>query len=133
MTIELIVSTSQREELIDITSQLRKKVKESGVLHGLCTVFVPHTTAGLTLNQNADAKEKKALLNYFRKKDEGGEGTTLSSIGNTEAHIKASLMGFSETLIIENHALVLGNWQAVYLCEFDGPRQRRILLQFLRG
>lgn len=119
------VRSSKREELIDITSVVNKFVLESGMNEGILLLFCPHTTAGLTINENADASVKSDILSFLKEavpKDPKFKHTE----GNSDAHIKASLMGCSLFLILKSGRLQLGTWQGIYFCEFDGPRQRHI-------
>jgi secondary thiamine-phosphate synthase enzyme len=119
------VSTSYRSEIIDITGQVQRAVSESKIKDGLCHVWAPHTTAGLTVNENADpnvARDLLAGLDRIAPWDAGyahGEG-------NSAAHIKSSLVGCEKTLIIKDGKLALGTWQGLYFCEFDGPRERQV-------
>ncbi len=121
----LTVKTYQREELVDITPQINKTVAESGIKNGTCLIYVPHTTAGTTINENADPAVKADILTAMRQivpdslPYNHGEG-------NSPAHVKASLMGSSIQIIIENGGLRLGTWQGIYFCEFDGPRTRSV-------
>lgn len=127
MVRQIKVRTQSHDELIDITDQIQQVVSQSGVKTGLCHVFVPHTTAGLTLNENWDPAVRRDMLMVLSKMvpwdDDYQHGE-----GNSAAHVKASLMGFSHTLLVESGRLVLGSWQGIYLTEFDGPRQRRVLM-----
>jgi len=126
------VPTHDREEMIDITSLLEKAVTESGVDSGTVFAFVPHTTAGITINENADPDVTRDILYKLKKEipqDEGYHHTE----GNSDAHLKASLFGCSVQVIFENKKLVLGRWQAVYFCEFDGPRRRRLVVRVNSG
>ncbi|MRR08654.1 YjbQ family protein [bacterium] len=122
------LSTSSRSELVDITGRVRRLVSESGIRDGLCRVWVPHTTAGLTVNENADpdvARDLLAGLDRIAPWDAGyahGEG-------NSAAHIKSSLVGCERTLIVSGGKLALGRWQGLYFCEFDGPRERQVWVQ----
>ncbi len=123
--ISIGVRTSRRNELVDITSLVQEAVRESGVTDGIVTVFAPHTTAGITINENADpdvARDIIATLN--RMVPENGE--YLHAEANSDAHIKASMMGFSVQVIIESGRLALGTWQGIYFSEFDGPRSRKV-------
>lgn len=118
------IKTAKSDEMINITDIVRSDVRSSGVKGGIVTVFVPHTTAGITINENADPDVVYDMLSVLRKvfpKD----GSHRHMEGNSHAHIKASLMGSSCSIIIENGELKLGIWQGIYFCEFDGPRTRR--------
>jgi len=125
MAQQIEVRTRSHDELVDITNEVQGVVSRQGVTTGLCHVFVPHTTAGLTLNENWDPSVRRDVLVALDKlvpwDDDYQHGE-----GNSAAHVKASLMGFSHTLLVDNGRLVLGSWQGVYLTEFDGPRQRRV-------
>jgi secondary thiamine-phosphate synthase enzyme len=110
---------------------VQKAVTESGVLGGLAVVFVPHTTAGVTINENADPDVKRDILTHLeRMVPEDGDYDHAE--GNSPGHIKASMMGFSATIIVSGGHLVLGTWQAIYFCEFDGPRSRKVHIE-VRG
>jgi len=126
MIVELQVRTHARSELQDITSQAQGAVNESGVEEGTCHVFVPHTTAGLTLNENWDPDVRGDLVRALAAivpdvPYHHGEG-------NSPAHLMSTLVGASETLLVSKGRLVLGSWQGLYLAEFDGPRRRRVLI-----
>lgn len=123
---EIRVSTKSRTELVDITSQVQDAVRESGVLDGICHVYVPHTTAGITINENADPSVRQDILMELNKMVPF-EDSYKHLEGNAAAHIKASIMGSSETILVEGGRLLLGTWQGVFFCEFDGPRNRRVL------
>jgi len=111
---EITISSSRRVEFIDITSKVRKIVEEEEVREGICLIYCPHTTAGLTINENA-------LI---------PSGAGYSHIeGNADAHIKSSIIGNSVELIISNGNLILGTWQGIFFCEFDGPRTRRVWIK----
>jgi secondary thiamine-phosphate synthase enzyme len=126
------VKTRAKDEFINITSMIRQELKDSGVRNGIVVVFVPHTTAGITINENADPDVVSDMLFAFRKVfPESKEFKHFE--GNSHAHIKASLMGSSVNLIIENGQLKLGTWQGVYFCEFDGPRDRKIYIKIMEG
>jgi secondary thiamine-phosphate synthase enzyme len=105
-------------------------VERSGVGSGLCVVWVPHTTAGITVNENADPSVRRDMLMEFDKMVPPDDGYTHSE-GNSAGHIKSTLFGHGETLIVENGSLVLGQWQGIYLCEFDGPRRRHVLVRVM--
>jgi secondary thiamine-phosphate synthase enzyme len=122
---EFAIRTHCRTEFIDITSQVQEAVAEAEVSDGLCTVFIPHTTAGVTINENADPSVQRDILEMLNRMVPFDAGYTHAE-GNSAAHIKSSLMGFSATLIVEGGRLQLGTWQGIYFCEFDGPRTRRV-------
>lgn len=125
--IEFEISTRVKEEFIDMTSRVRKILEDSGIRTGICTVFVPHTTAGVTINENADPSVQSDILNTLRTMVP--ETLPYSHMeGNSPAHVKASLMGSSAQIIINEGNLVLGTWQGIYFCEFDGPRRRKVYI-----
>jgi secondary thiamine-phosphate synthase enzyme len=122
------IKTSKRTELIDITSSVQEVVRETGINEGTCIIFIPHTTAGVTINENADPSVAQDILmelnkiipleNQFRHME-----------GNSPAHIKASLLGCSQIVFVESGKLVLGTWQGIFFCEFDGPRNRKVYVK----
>ncbi len=119
------VRTSSQTEFVDITRSVQEAVKKTGVEDGICTIFVPHTTAGVTINENADPSVVRDIIMELNKivpfKD-----TYRHTEGNAPAHIKASLIGCSEIVFVESGKLVLGTWQGIFFCEFDGPRNRKV-------
>lgn len=124
----LEVSTRERTQLVDITGEVEQIVSRSGVREGTCRLYVPHTTAGLTINENADptvAADILMMLNRIIPFDGGYR----HSEGNSAAHIKSSLAGVSLSLFVSGGRLLLGTWQGIYLCEFDGPRRRKVLVK----
>ncbi|NDL68032.1 secondary thiamine-phosphate synthase enzyme YjbQ [Anaerotalea alkaliphila] len=122
---EIPVITKHQIEMTDITVEVNALVKESGVQEGICIVFVPHTTAGITINENADPDVKKDMVKELNK-IVPFEDNYKHFEGNSAAHLKASFMGFSQTLIIHGGHLLRGTWQGLYFCEFDGPRHRKV-------
>ena len=126
------VRTNSRTELTDITSDVRKALETSGVKSGTVTVFVPHTTAGVTINENADPSVVRDILMEMNKVVPFEDGYHHGE-GNSAAHIKSSLFGPSLTLIAEEGRLVLGTWQGIYFCDFDGPRSRRFHVKCVPG
>jgi secondary thiamine-phosphate synthase enzyme len=124
------INSVKRNEFIDITAQVQSAVKDSKIKEGLCTVFCPHTTAGLTINENADPAVVKDILKHLEEIIPAQKGYTHAE-GNSDAHIKSSLLGCSLNIIIENSSLALGTWQGIYFCEFDGPRQRKIYIKII--
>lgn len=124
------INTSRREELQDITSAVKEVVQSSEIESGICWVYVPHTTAGITINENADPSVKSDILLALRKSVPDSLPYTHAE-GNSPAHVKASLMGSSVHIIIEGGRLLLGTWQGIFFCEFDGARTRRIHVQCL--
>jgi secondary thiamine-phosphate synthase enzyme len=125
---ELNIRTKSRSVLQDITGDVQKAIRESGVQSGLCHLFVPHTTAGITVNENYDPSVRRDILHTLASLVPS-TGVYLHREGNADAHVKSSLMGHSAALMIENGKLVLGTWQGVFFAEFDGPRSRRVLLK----
>ena len=124
------VQTRRREELINLTGLATDTLRKSGIKSGICIVYVPHTTAGVTINENADPDVPRDIL------------MTLGKIvppslpfrhieGNSDAHVKATLVGSSVIIPVENGTLALGTWQGIFFCEFDGPRSRRVFIQFM--
>jgi secondary thiamine-phosphate synthase enzyme len=126
--ITLPVATKQREEMVDITSAVAKAVAESGVESGMVFCYVPHTTAGITINEAADPEVSRDILYLLRKKIPHREDYRHAE-GNSDAHIKASLMGSSVQVMVENGRMVLGRWQGIFFCEFDGPRNRKLMVR----
>jgi secondary thiamine-phosphate synthase enzyme len=122
------VRTSAMSEMIDITDRIRALLKESRIRSGICHVFVPHATAAVTINENADPDVPRDILSELDKIVPHNDHYRHVE-GNSAAHIKASIVGASETLLIENGDLVLGTWQSIFFCEFDGPRTRRVIVR----
>lgn len=146
------LQTESRFQMVDVTAQVRKIVRESGVMSGLCFVFCPHTTAAVTLNENTDENVRKDFMQALADaiprdgRYAHAEGNSTHQVGespgsatrapepgsNSDAHVKASLVGSSVQVLVENGKLVLGTWQAIYFCEFDGPRSRQLVVS-VRG
>ena len=129
---EFGVRTRSRTQLVDITREVASAVARSGLERGAVTVYVPHTTAGVTINENADpsvCSDLEGALDRLVPWD----GPYRHSEGNSAAHVKSTLVGSSVTVPVEKGALVLGTWQGIYFCEFDGPRTRRVQVQLLAG
>jgi secondary thiamine-phosphate synthase enzyme len=116
--------------MLDITKKVMEIVKKSGIKNGTCTVFVPHTTAGITINENADPSVTGDILNSFEKLIPFNERYSHME-GNSPAHIKSSIMGQSVNIIIGDGKLLIGTWQGIFFCEFDGPRSRKIYVQLI--
>ncbi|HLA00589.1 MAG TPA: secondary thiamine-phosphate synthase enzyme YjbQ [Thermodesulfovibrionales bacterium] len=123
------VKSKSRVEFIDVTGMVQETVKEAGVQEGICYLYVPHTTAGITINEGADPSVQRDIqntlsrlipqdVNYFHRE------------GNADAHIKSTIVGTSVHVIVEGGKLLLGTWQSIFFCEFDGPRHRRIAIKF---
>lgn len=124
----LEVKSRARTELIDITAEVREMVRKSNVNNGICYLFVLHTTAGITVNEGADPAVQRDM-NTFLNKLVPHDPYFTHSEGNSDAHIKSTIVGTSQTLMIENGKPLLGTWQAIYFCEFDGPRQRKLAVK----
>lgn len=127
---ELIVCTARRDHFVDITDEVQQAVAASGIKDGICTVFVPHTTAGITINENADPDVKRDISATLERLIPWRYDYTHIE-GNSAAHIKASLMGCSVSVPLRGGKLELGTWQGILLCEFDGPRRRRVIVTVL--
>lgn len=130
MLIKLDIITNAHTEMKDITRLIQKAVTDSGVKDGICTVFVPHTTAAVTINENADPDVMRDFTKEINKIVPWEDGYYHAE-GNSAAHLKSSMIGFSEQLIIDKGRLVLGTWQGIYFCEFDGPRHRHIYVKIM--
>jgi secondary thiamine-phosphate synthase enzyme len=122
------VTTTKKIQMIDITREVKRAVAESGVREGLCTVFIPHTTAGVTVNENADPDVPRDMLMEVNKIVPLQDGYKHRE-GNSAAHIKSTLFGCSTNVIVADAQLCLGTWQSVFFCEFDGPRERNVWVQ----
>lgn len=129
---EFQIRTSEEQEFIDITSIINEAIRKKGIENGTAVVFVPHTTAGITINENADPTVVEDMLMMLNRVFPV-KGDYRHYEGNSHAHIKTSLMGSSCSLIIRNGKLKLGTWQGVYFCEFDGPRTRKIYIDIQRS
>jgi len=129
---EYSIKTAKSQEFINITNIVYDAVRRSRVKDGLAIVFVPHTTAGITINENADHDVVGDILSALSKTYPEQNGYRHME-GNSHAHIKASIMGSSCSVIIENGQLKLGTWQGIYFCEFDGPRNRKIYIKIIEG
>ena len=123
---------TERNNWIEVTGNVRDLVRESGVRNGLCVVYCPHTTAGITINENADPDVVRDLI-FALEKTYPDRAEFRHSEGNSAAHLKASVIGNSATIIIRDGRLLLGTWQGVYFCEFDGPRTRRFYIEILEA
>ena len=121
----LKVKTGSKTELIDITSEIQNLVRSSSIKEGFCMLYVPHTTAAVTINESADPSVKSDILMILNKIIPWEAGYRHLE-GNSPAHIKSTIVGASELVAIENEKLVLGTWQGIFFCEFDGPRDRKI-------
>ncbi len=126
------VRTSKRNELLDITSEVRRIVRESGVKSGICVLYCPHTTAALTVNENADPSVRLDINEHLSELVPADRHYRHLE-GNADSHIKSVLVGPSITLIVEDGDIVLGTWQGIFFCEFDGPRSRRVYVKVMEG
>jgi secondary thiamine-phosphate synthase enzyme len=124
----LSVVTKKRIEVIDITADVNGLLKKLGIVRGICYLFVPHTTSGITINENADPAVKQDILDALDRLAPANREYNHKE-GNADAHIKSSMMGVTLSLFVENGRLVLGTWQSVFFCEFDGPRTRSLLIE----
>ena len=129
---QFTVKTTSRFQMIDITGMVRSALRESGVQSGICCVFVPHTTAAVTINENADADVQSDIIAELDKVIPLNDNYRHIE-GNSAAHVKSSLVGASEMVLVERGELVLGTWQSLFFCEFDGPRTRRFHVKFISG
>ena len=124
------VKSRARIEFIDISGMVQEVVKEAGVMKGICYLYVPHTTAGITINEGADPSVQRDIQNALSRLIPH-EMNYHHREGNADAHIKSTLVGASINVIIEDGRLLLGTWQSIFFCEFDGPRHRRIAVKFV--
>ena len=127
---EIHINTKKRTELIDITSRVVSELKEEGGEKGVCVVYVPHTTAGVTINENADPTVCQDLLAGLER-IAPLKGEYRHREGNADAHIKASIVGSSVMVVVEDGRLKMGTWQGIFFCEFDGPRSRRVWITWI--
>lgn len=126
---ELVLTTTKKTQLVEVTAQVNDYVKKSGVKEGICVVYTPHTTCGLTINENADPDVRKDMLKSL---DDIVKELDFHHIeGNSVAHVKSSLIGCEKTILISDYKPVLGTWQGIYLCEFDGPRSRKLCMKLV--
>jgi secondary thiamine-phosphate synthase enzyme len=127
---EINIRTNSQTEMIDITDLVQAAISENKIKSGICVVFTPHTTAAITINENADPDVPPDIINALEKTIPRNAHYRHAE-GNSPAHVKSSLVGVSELVLVENGRLVLGTWQAIFFCEFDGPRQRKIIVEFM--
>jgi len=128
-TVTINIKTDSCEQFVDITDQVQEAITEIGATEGVCTIFCPHTTAGLTINEHADPAVARDILSFLYDAVPAEREWTHAE-GNSPAHVKASVLGSSVAVIIERGRLNLGTWQGIFFCEFDGPRSRRVWLTF---
>lgn len=129
----LHIQTNHRDEMVDITHHIVKLLKQAAMEDGTAVIYCPHTTAGLTINENADPDVKKDVLMRLNEVYPWEHPGYQHAEGNTAAHLKAITVGSSQTVLVAGGRLILGRWQGIYFCEFDGPRQRNCLVQFTHG
>jgi secondary thiamine-phosphate synthase enzyme len=129
---EISVQTRSRFEMIDITAEVQKAVGEEKIESGICLIYTPHTTAAVTINENADPDVSRDILAALDKAVPLNANYRHME-GNSAAHVKASLVGASELVIIEKGRIVLGTWQSIFFCEFDGPRSRKVFISIIAG
>jgi secondary thiamine-phosphate synthase enzyme len=125
------VRTGSRNEMVEVTAQVRKAIRDSGVKSGICLVYSPHTTAGVTINENADPDVVHDLLLWYGRQVPKEQPGFRHGEGNSDSHIKTTLVGPGVPLPVEGGAPVLGRWQGIFLCEFDGPRTRTVMVQII--
>lgn len=125
---EISIRTGKKSEMIDITNIVEEEVRKSGIQQGICHIYIPHTTAGVTINENTDPNVPSDIVRVLDKLIPwNGEYSHLE--GNSAAHVKSSLIGVSTSVFIKNNQLGLGQWQSIFFCEFDGPRQRKLFIR----
>ena len=129
MFLTISINTKNRSEMIDITSRVEEELRRSGLKDGVCFLFVPHTTAGITINEHADPSVEADIQAMFNKLVPW-EASYRHLEGNSAAHIKSSLIGNSVIVLAESGRLKLGTWQGIFFCEFDGPRSRKLYIRF---
>jgi len=130
---KFILQTAKRDEMIDITNYVSDVVKEARIKDGIAVVYCPHTTAGITINENADPDVKRDMIRRFDEVYPWNHSLDRHLEGNTAAHMKASTVGASQHVIVVEGRLLLGTWQGIYFCEYDGPRQRTFFVKVLQG
>jgi secondary thiamine-phosphate synthase enzyme len=128
---EISLETHSRVEMIDITAAVQKAAGEEKIEEGICLVYTPHTTAAVTINENADPDVPRDILAALDRAVPFSANYRHAE-GNSAAHVKSSLVGASELVIIENDRLILGTWQSIFFCEFDGPRSRKVIIKFMK-
>ena len=127
---QLTVKTHDRTEMIDVTGQVEEAIKVAGIQDGICMLYVPHTTAGITINESADPSVRRDILMVLNQMVPWNADYKHME-GNSPAHIKSSLMGASQLVAVEKGRMVLGTWQGIFFCEFDGPRTRKLMLKLV--
>ena len=130
MTKNINIKTRTRTEFVDITSEIQQVIDEAGIKNGICCLYVPHTTAGITINEGADPSVVSDIQRTLSKLIPNNLNYSHME-GNSDAHIKSTVVGASKTVIIDDGKLLLGTWQSIFFCEFDGPRHRRVLVKLI--
>ncbi len=130
--VEIALKTSSQTEFLDITSLIQEVIDKKGITSGIAVIYCPHTTGAITINEGADPAVKSDILSVLNEEIVPWQYHYKHLEGNSPAHIKASLIGESVTVIVENGRLCLGTWQRLFFCEFDGPRKRRVWIKFLK-
>jgi secondary thiamine-phosphate synthase enzyme len=130
---KLEIKTQKRDQFIEITDQVRELVRRENMKDGIAIVYSPHTTAGITINENADPDVVRDMLMRLDEVYPWEHPKYRHAEGNTASHLKASTMGTSQTVLVTNGQLLLGTWQGIYFCEFDGPRRRNVYIKILKG
>jgi secondary thiamine-phosphate synthase enzyme len=130
MMVNLSIRSGKRVEMIDVTPEVQEALREMGVADGICTIYVPHTTAGVTINEGADPAVCQDIMEHFSQWAPHS-GRYRHFEGNADAHIKVAAVGSSETVIVDGGRLRLGRWQRIFFCEFDGPRSRSLWVKAL--
>lgn len=125
------IKTSKQEEMLNITEEISKAIKESKVEDGICIIYTPHTTAGITINESTDPDVRTDILLKLNELAE--DNRYKHGEGNSDSHVKSTIVGCSKTIIINSNKPLLGTWQAIYFCEFDGPRTRQITIKILKN
>jgi secondary thiamine-phosphate synthase enzyme len=129
---QLTVKTHSQTEMIDITHEVQKAIQAAGFQDGLCVLYVPHTTAGITINESADPSVRRDILTVLNQMVPW-KADYKHMEGNSPAHIKSSLVGSSQLVVVENGKLMLGTWQGIFFCEFDGPRLRKLQIKWIHS
>lgn len=132
MPVTLRITTDKRNQMVEITDRVAEVLSKDGMQNGICVLYVPHTTAGVAINENADPDVVADVTRFLARLIPQHAGFAHIE-GNSDSHIKAILTGTSATVLVENNHLLLGRWQGIYFCEFDGPRNREIWVQFVAG
>ena len=128
----LTVNTQSQTEMIDVTRQVQKAIEDAGLQDGFCVLYVPHTTAGITINESADPSVRRDILMVLNQ-IVPWKGDYKHMEGNSPAHVKSTLVGASQLVVVENGQLLLGTWQGIFFCEFDGPRSRKLQIKFIHS